>query len=160
MKFLITVAKKLDTFLVRKIIDKRKPDFIVPYNKNKIYMERWNIIPRNKIFNIFLHQFTEPDPDYTLHDHPWFCMSLILFSKYQEHTIKYGGVFHYTDHKIGDLIFMSPWHTHRICMVLGKVCRTLFITGPVIRTWGFHNSVLGWLDYKTYKERMSKFNGT
>ena len=142
MKLLVPLAKKLDGLLMRKVVNERKPDFIIPHDKKIPHMRRWHIIPRNKIFNIYLHYFTKRDPDHTLHDHPWFSMSFILFSKYTELTIKYGGVFKYTDHKIGEINFMSPWHTHRICNVHGETCRTLFITGPVFRTWGFHNNII------------------
>jgi hypothetical protein len=159
MKFRYYIASKINTFLHKRVIAKRKPDFMIPFNKDKIFMERWFLIKRNKIFNIYLHQYTEPDPDHTLHDHPWFSMSFILFSGFQEQTIKYGGVFVYRTFKQGNFHFMSPWHTHRISMVTCGTCRTLFFTGPVIREWGFHNSIFGWLDCKTYKERINK-NGT
>ncbi len=148
------LVKRLDTYLFNNVIAKREPDFKIPYDDTNTYMERYYLIPHNKIFNIYLHQFYRPDPDYTLHDHPWFSVSLILFSSYTEQTIKYGGIAHFKDFKICDLHFMSPWHTHRITKILGGTCRTLFITGPVLRKWGFHNSVMGWLDNKTYKDRL------
>ena len=156
MQFRYNLASRINTYLHQNFIAKRKPDFIIPYSKHKVYMERWFIIPRNKFFNIYLHQYTKPDPDYTLHDHPWFSMSFILFSGFVEQTIKYGGVMYYKKLKQGNLHFMTPWHTHRISLVTCGICRTLFITGPVIREWGFHNTVLGWLDWKTYKDRMGK----
>ena len=156
MKLVIPLIKKLDGLLKRRIITKRKPNFIIPYNKKKTYMERWYLIPRNKVFNIYLHQYKYPDPDYHLHDHPWFNMSLVLFNSYTEHTIKYGGVNKYKEYKIGNLVFRSPWYTHRISNIIGGVCRTLFITGPVMRQWGFHTSITGWLDNITYKEKDKK----
>ena len=152
MKF----VKKLDSFLLEHVITKRPPNFTIPYSVNKTYMQRWFIIPHNRIFNIYLHQYTEPDPDYTLHDHPWFSVSLILFSGYVEQTILYGGRFKYKELRQGDLHFMSPWHTHRICQVRCGICRTLFITGPILRKWGFHNSITGWVNSKTHSARQKR----
>jgi len=153
MKILIGLAKKIDNVVVRRIINKREPDLTVNYDEEHIYMNRWWVIPRNRIFNIYLHQFEWPDPDHTLHDHPWFSMSFVLFSGYSEQIVQYGGCHKYYGYRIGDLIFRSPWNTHRISNVLGNISRTLFITGPILRKWGFHNVVLGWEEAEAYKAR-------
>jgi hypothetical protein len=51
-------------------------------------MERWHIIPRNRLFNIYLHHFLKSDYDRALHDHPWASLSIILKGEYTEHTPK------------------------------------------------------------------------
>ena len=52
------------------IATKRHPDFIVG-GKDNPYLLRWFVIPRNPVFNIYLHRFLRSDDDRALHDHPW-----------------------------------------------------------------------------------------
>ena len=49
------------------------------------YMHRWYIIPRNKYFNIYFHEFVGSD-DPIYHDHPWYSWGFILEGSYVEHT--------------------------------------------------------------------------
>ena len=70
------------------MIFKRPPDFIIGPDKNKPYMRRWYVIPKNRFFNIYLHQFLCDDEDRALHDHPWWSMSIILKGGYKEWFFK------------------------------------------------------------------------
>ena len=63
----------------------RKPDFIIG-PKDAPYLRRWWIIPRNRLFNIYLHQILRSDDDRALHDHPWINCSIILKGRYMEVT--------------------------------------------------------------------------
>jgi hypothetical protein len=75
-----------------KIARSRPHDFTVGAARDP-YMLRWWVIPRNKVFNIYLHNFMRSDDDEALHDHPWaFNLSIIVHSEYTEHTIAAGGV--------------------------------------------------------------------
>src|ERR1700761_448041 len=67
------------------------------------YMRRWWVIPRNRFFNIYLHNFLRSDDDRALHDHPWVNMSILLWGRYIEHTISAGGVNHRVEYKAGDM---------------------------------------------------------
>jgi hypothetical protein len=69
----------------------RQPDFVIG-GPAAPYLRRHWLIPRNRFFNIYVHEFLRSDDDRALHDHPW----------------------------------------------LFNACWTVFITGPVVRTWGFH----------------------
>lgn len=102
------------------------------------YLRRWWVIPRNKLFNIYLHQFLSSDDDRALHDHPWFNCSILLRGQYVEHTIKAGGIHRKRKRQRGDIVIRSPWTAHRIELMREAPCWTLFITGPVMRVWGFH----------------------
>lgn len=67
---------------------KRWPDMVIGDNDNP-YLLRWYVIPRNRIFNIYLHKFVRSDDDRALHDHPWsWNMSLIIKGIYIEHIPK------------------------------------------------------------------------
>lgn len=64
---------------------RREPDFIVGGHDNP-YLERWWLIPRNPLFNMYLHRFLRDDDDRALHDHPWPWCSILLRGEYIEVT--------------------------------------------------------------------------
>jgi hypothetical protein len=125
----------------------RLPDVYIGGEKDT-YLRRWFVIPRNPIFNIFLHEFMRSDDDRALHDHPWISLSIILSGEYTEQTIAAGGVVYNKIYRAGDMKFRFATHTHRIVLHNGP-CRTLFITGPKIREWGFH-CPNGWRHWKDF----------
>lgn len=138
-----------------RIIASRPPDFVVGTSENP-YMLRWYAIPRNKLFNIYIHEFKRSDDPRALHDHPWVNMSLLLDGAYNELTIAAGGIHHRKRYEAGYTRFRLPTTAHRVELIEGVRAMTLFITGPVVREWGFHCR-LGWRSFKdfvriTYKE--------
>jgi hypothetical protein len=110
----------------------RKPDFIIgPHDAP--YLHRWWVIPRNRWFNIYLHQILASDDDRALHDHPWVNCSIILKGGYVEITP--------TGSKVRRRflpVLRRAIAAHRLVIKAGKPCWSLFITGPIIRQWGFH----------------------
>lgn len=126
----------------------REPDFCVGGRQNP-YMMRWWVIPRNKFFNIYLHQILRSDDDKALHDHPWVNMSFLLEGGYVEHTIAEGGVHKRAQRIPGDLVVRMAHSAHRLEVKDGQPCWTLFLTGPVVRVWGFHCRK-GWVPWKQY----------
>lgn len=104
------------------------------------YMRRWFVIPRNRVLNIYLHCFQRSDDDRALHDHPWlFNASVMLRGGYVEHTIAAGGVNHRRWLEAGSWRFRWGPAPHRVELIGAEPkVWTLFITGPVVRRWGFH----------------------
>lgn len=116
------------------------------------YLLRWYVIPRNPLFNVYLHKFLRDDDDRALHDHPWWFVSVILRGGYIEHTEFSDGT---KVMRCRTSLFdvRSPWWRravayrpatwrHRVALphtsTGGRVpCWTLIITGPRARTWGF-----------------------
>src|ERR1700761_649655 len=84
------------------IATSRRPDVLIG-KAGDTYMRRWWVIPRNRFFNIYLHNFLRSDDDRALHDHPWVNMSILLWGRYIEHTISAGGVNHRVEYKAGDM---------------------------------------------------------
>jgi hypothetical protein len=126
----------------------REPDFIVGGVDNP-YLLRWWVIPRNKVLNEYLHRFLRSDDDTAHHDHPWlFNLTIVLENEYTEHTIAAGGVSVATVRKAGQWKFRWGPAPHRIELHNGP-CTTLFITGPVVREWGFH-CPKGWVPWKIF----------
>lgn len=145
------------------------PHFIIGGRENP-YLKRWWIVPRNPIFNIYLHQILRSDDDRALHDHPWWNCSLILSGEYEEVTLTpemlrgwmaakklypnrieskttyYAQQIGYV-RKAGSIVFRRPDCPHRL--VVTKPAWTLFITGPRIREWGFHTST-GWVHWRKF----------
>lgn len=122
----------------------RQPDKIIG-GKDDPYLLRWYIIPRNRFFNIYLHRFLHSDDDRALHDHPWFNVSFVLRGIFLEHRNGRADV-----RKAGDLIFRTGRTAHRIELFRrsGDVW-TLFITGPMYRSWGFH-CPQGWIPWERF----------
>lgn len=139
-------------------ITRRPPDFIIG-GQERPYLRRWFVIPRNRLFNVYLHQFLRSDDDRALHDHPWVNLSILLRGGYFEHTIAAGGI------ERKELLWAGAWRfrrsgrmAHRIeLLTIGNyvttqpdnqqplTCWTLFITGPRYRSWGFHCPQKGWI---------------
>lgn len=105
------------------------------------YMQRWFVIPRNLVFNIYLHKFRHDDAR-VLHSHPWSSVSVLLSGSLAEYSTKTdAGAAEESKHafrrvRVGDIIFRSAKMFHRIEVRSGHAV-TLFITGPKFKTWHF-----------------------
>lgn len=162
--------------LITRVASRRPPDFVVGGQDNP-YLCRWYLIPRNRVVNIYLHHFLRDDDDRALHDHPWFWCSVLLSGNYIEHTIARGGIHKRRERTAGNIKFSTPWRPHRIELLpLWRVqddwddavdlwlktpderapCWTLFITGPVLRKWGFHCPDKGWVPWQQFTDPTDK----
>ena len=143
MKFIATIL----LYLLENTTCNRPCDFVV----REGYMYRWYVIPRNRFLNIYFHYFTGSD-DRVFHDHPWYSFGILLDGSYVEHT-PYGDNF-YRD---GNCSFRSPEYLHWV--EINNPVKTLFITGPKLRAWGFlsNGKWIPFYDYlgvpKTYPEK-------
>lgn len=125
----------------------RAPDFIIG-GAERPYMLRWWVIPRNRWFNIYLHKILRDDDDRALHDHPWWNISILLRGAYREVMpdlrVRWTPYTRIADlpkvtklRRAGSVVFRRATASHRLEVAEGPVW-SLFITGPVIRRWGFH----------------------
>lgn len=143
-----------------------------------IYLRRWYVIPRNRFFNIYLHQALRSDDDRALHDHPWWNLSIVLKGGYWEIMPMYRPL--YPDLAIdvmlgapaapyqriwrrpGAFIFRRPTDAHRLELSwryntniphrqypIAIPSWSLFITGPKLRTWGFW-CAKGWVEWEKF----------
>lgn len=154
----------------RRYTESQPMDFRIPPNEAiPAYMQRWWRIPRNWAMNIYYHIVLRSDDDRALHDHPWWNFSIVLDGGYFEHEIMEGGIHVRTWYGPGAMRFR--WHgrkAHRLELKTGPMreapimsiqeemaydgdrqvefpATTIFITGPVLRRWGFHHPT-GWVD--------------
>lgn len=112
------------------------------------YLIRRYLLPRNRIMNVYLHKFLGSDHDRALHDHPWYSVSVVLKGELIEHlpndvsrTIKRGKI-----------TIRNPRFQHRIELPKGQTAMTIFITGPIVRNWGFicPNGWTPWQNYSSH----------
>ena len=128
-------------------VTSRPPDFII--GGDDPYLLRWWVIPRNRLFNVYLHRFMRSDDDRALHDHPWSNLSVLLRGGYIEHTQVRGvprqRVLRAGSWRLRALGSMS----HRIDLIDGEPAWTLFVTGPRYREWGFL-CPKGWVHWRRF----------
>jgi hypothetical protein len=138
---------------------RRPPDFIIG-TVDDPYLLRWWVIPRNKRFNIYLHQFCHDDDDRAVHDHPWNNASIVLSAGYIEivpsdPAVPNGPTVAHA-RQPGDIVRRRATDPHRIVLrrdVEGRPIRawSLFLTGPLQRAWGFW-CPKGWRHFKKFVE--------
>jgi hypothetical protein len=127
----------------------RPSDFVIG-GSQRPYLVRWWLIPRNRLFNVYVHLFLRSDDDRALHDHPWlFNASWLLKGAYVEHAIAAGGINVRTERGKGAFKFRWGGAPHRVELHQGA-CWTLFITGPIVRRWGFHCPDHGWVPWEEF----------
>jgi len=135
----------------RRVQATRQPDFIIG-GEDDPYLLRWWLIPRNRWFNAYLHEFIRDDEDRALHDHPFPSLSLALHGAMKE--IYHGrGPWTFTefsrDVAPGDLIYRRATFAHRM-VVPTPGAITLFVTGPRIREWGFICGPTRWVHWRDF----------
>jgi hypothetical protein len=147
---------RIPSFLLRRLdrwarerVHGRDPDFVIG-GLDDPYMLRWWVLPRNRWFNIYLHRILRSDDDRALHDHPWPNASIVVRGRYVEHTIQAGGVHHMTLRGAGDVVGRGPRAAHRLEVLPGDPAMTIFVTGPILRHWGFHCPEAGWRHWKDF----------
>jgi hypothetical protein len=165
--------KRVPNWMLRKLLrewqretNTRPQDVRIPTNPGiSPYMLRWWRIKRNAFFNVYYHLVLRSDDDTALHDHPWWNFSIVLEGGYYEHRILNGGVHAKTWYGPGAVLFRrSGDYAHRLELVAGfeinpeipdewkeLPAKTIFITGPVLRRWGFHHPEK-WVDAYAWDE--------
>lgn len=123
----------------------RQPDVVIGDD----YLRRWWVIPRNGGCNVYLHEILHSDDDSAMHDHPWDNTSMLLDGSYIEHTPA-GSVTHFA----GSVVSRKAGDAHWLEIPTGGRAVSLFMTGPVVRDWGFHcaDGWQLWTDYSAAKK--------
>jgi len=141
--------------IVKTRTGKRTADITLKRSDGSFYLLRWYLLPRNRMLNVYLHEFVGDDDDRALHDHPWWSLSFMLRGKLIEVTDDKSIIGWHPGERIlytGDIIFRRANFAHRL--LISKPYRnkspiTLFITGPRIREWGFQ-CPQGWRHWKEF----------
>lgn len=140
----------VNDYLTVRVMMHRAPDKMIGPVGDR-YLIRWYLIPRNRVFNVYLHLFWRSDDDRAHHDHPWLLnFSWLLDGQYIEEMIARGGIRHRIPRRVGAFKLRLGASPHRLELVDGQPCTTLFITGPMFRRWGFHCRDAGWVDFEAF----------
>lgn len=142
------IALRALSRLADRVPARRAPDVVIGGTADP-YLLRWWLIPWNRWFNIYLHVFFRSDDDRALHDHPWVNLSILVDGRYIEETIRAGGIHIRTERRAGALKLRGPRAAHRVELVAGQPCTTVFVTGPNLRSWGFH-CPRGWVHWRLF----------
>lgn len=162
------IGRALALAIWKRVPPRRPPDFLIGPTEDDPYMLRWWIIPRNRFFNIYLHHMRHDDDDRAPHDHPWWSLSLCLDGHIREHQLIHwrdhpcsqdvetyvketggrGQLYRVNEIRAGDFKWRGTKYAHRLTLPDGDAW-TLFITGPNVRTWGFH-CPKGWIPWKQF----------
>lgn len=155
------IERQIDRFITR--ITQRHYDFAIGGDENP-YCLRWWVIPRNRFFNIYLHHFLRDDDDRALHDHPWVNCSIPLRTGYIEERFLRpweagkplpGTIL--TQRHVGGFYFRRGSTPHRVILFKDQDMKpipswSLFITGPVLREWGFVCPSGRWVHWKIFTD--------
>ena len=130
------------------VIARREPDFKIG-PPGDLYMLRWWWLPRNRFFNVYIHRIRHDDDDRALHDHPWASLSYMIEGALRE-VYQIPGARRQSVKVLlaGDWVYRSPKFAHRLRLA-SKTATTIFITGPVVREWGFH-CPKGWRPWREF----------
>lgn len=168
------LARRLAASLIARS-DKRPPDFVVwaDAEQRVPYLQRWWLIPRNPLLNVYLHHITQSDDDRALHDHPWANITIMLRGQYHEVVPRdqdqsngwdyvRGGT-RIIERRAGDIaIRVRPRFRHRLVVPAGSDgAWTLFVTGPVLHRWGFYcrAGFVHWRDFVAARDKGSVGRG-
>jgi len=147
----------------------RAPDFVIGTGASpkgnaeadRPYLRRWWLLPRNRLFNIYLHHFLRSDDDRALHDHPWPNVSILLTGSYVEvlpatPARPNGALLTTRLRQRFAVVARGPRAAHRVSLLRDEMGRerpvwTLFITGPKVRDWGFW-CPRGWVPWQRFTD--------
>ena len=138
---------------IRYAIRRPPTETILDSENGRPYLRRWAILPKNPIFNIYLHHFVGSDKR-MVHDHPWISLSKMLTGSVREvYYVNSRGKTYVRSRvvKEGEWTYRSSRFLHYVLQNNKTGERTppvwtLFFTGPRIRTWGFETPS-GWKPY-------------
>jgi hypothetical protein len=89
-------------------------------------------------WRLHLHRFHRGDEDPEMHNHPWWCASLILAGGYIEERLRADGAVVAFDRGPGSVNVIGAEVFHRVDLSGGE-CWTVFLNAPASQRWGFIN---------------------
>lgn len=127
---------------------------------------RYFVIPRNPVFNIYLHNFRHDDAE-NMHDHRMVNISILLQGHYNEERFSWTPEVGYPLpciylRQVGRFVFRLPSTPHRVILNKNYEGRSipmwsLFIGFPHVRDWGFwieeikgDYQVAKWISHKKF----------
>lgn len=128
---------------VLRTMRRRAPDLVIG-EPDEPYLKRWMVLPRNRVFNVYLHEILADDDKRAMHDHPWPHASFILSVGYNEITPA-GTCFR----PHGSIIFRRAAQLHRLELRAGWPCISMVVRLWDQREWGFA-CAHGWVHWRDF----------
>ncbi|WP_193725751.1 hypothetical protein [Ferruginivarius sediminum] len=142
---------------VERVMTRRAPDFTIGGTGDP-YLQRWWLLPRNRVLNVYLHRFLRSDDDRALHDHPWRNVSVLLAGGYLEEVpvdpSHPAGATVMHARMAGQVTSRGARAAHRVELMADRQGErqpaiTVFLTGPRVRDWGFW-CAWGWRPWREF----------
>jgi hypothetical protein len=111
----------------------------IAHDDGRLLLERYHVIDSRSV-SIRFHHWLSSDDDRAPHDHPWSSMTVALTDGLLEHAAGTTA-----ELEQGTVITRAAVTPHRIELTAPDAW-TLFVTGPVVRRWGFHTAG-GWVHW-------------
>lgn len=126
-----------------------RPDFTV-FARDRPQLQRWYVVPRNDVRNVYLHRFLASDEDRAPHDHRGDNVSWVIDGEYDEHVFGVEGVLSRVERRrAGDVVSRAATLLHRVELVDDRPALSLFFIGPIVRDWGFRCPDR-WMSYEEF----------
>ena len=106
------------------------------------YLERYHLT-HTRDRSVRYHHWLGSDHQRAMHDHPWDSVTVVLAGHLIEHT-PHGD----RDLHPGDVVIRHARDPHALELDSDDAW-TVFTTGPLTRTWGFHTAT-GWTHWRAY----------
>lgn len=126
-------------------------------HEGELYLRRLRVVSC-RWFGVYVHWFHASDDD-SLHDHPWWFVTVILRGGYWEHTPGPDGAPVRRWHPPGAVRFRPARWLHRVEIDPARRPVTIVVRGRRIRRWGFQTRS-GWVPWPEYKERGPRSPGS
>ena len=125
-------------------------------HEGELYLRRLRVVSC-RWFGVYLHWFHASDDD-SLHDHPWWFLTVILRGGYWEYAGRPDGTTARRWHPPGAIRLRPARWLHRVEIDPARRPMTLVVRGPRIRRWGFQTRS-GWIPWPEYKDQRSGSSG-
>ena len=123
-------------------------------HEGELYLRRLRVVSC-RWFGIYVHWFHASDDD-SLHDHPWWFLTVILRGGYWEYTGPPDGTAVVRRwHPPGAVRLRSARWLHRVEIDPARRPMTIVLRGPRIRRWGFQTPS-GWIPWPEHKDHRAR----
>lgn len=112
------------------------------HEDGRLYLERFSVVMTPAV-TVRIHHWLASDDQRAPHDHPWDNVTTVLAGHLVEH-----GHDRTDDLRPGTIVTRRATEAHRIELVSADAW-TLFVTGPIVRRWGFHTAD-GWVHWEAW----------
>lgn len=121
------LLESLQRWAIPQLVD---PAPIILHEDGVPYLLRWEVGEDTTNHHVYLHKIVDSELPERMHGHPWPNTSIVIQGRYIEHMAE--GSF---ERVPGDVTYRDPEVEHRMELIGGEPCITLFLTGDKCQAW-------------------------